>query len=61
MSIFRWGKRVELMEVTPRVRGEFEYRYDMGDGWRHRLVIQTPPPRYAERAFPLPACIAGHR
>ena len=41
------------------MRGEIEYRYDMGDGWRHRLVIETPPPRYAEQAPPLPACIAG--
>ena len=41
------------------MRGEIEYRYDMGDGWRHRLVIETTPPRYAEQALPLPACIAG--
>ncbi len=41
------------------MRGQIEYRYDMGDGWRHRLVIETPPPNYAEQALPLPACIAG--
>lgn len=41
------------------VRGKIEYRYDMGDGWRHRLKIETPPPGYAEQGLPLPACVAG--
>jgi Plasmid pRiA4b ORF-3-like protein len=42
-----------------RMSSKWEYRYDMGDGWRHRLVIETPPPSYAEQTLPLPACIAG--
>ncbi len=41
------------------IRGEIEYRYDMGDDWRHRLVIETPPPAWDENGLPLPACIAG--
>ncbi len=41
------------------IRGEIEYRYDMGDGWQHRLVIETPPPGWIDQDFSLPACLAG--
>lgn len=41
------------------IRGEIEYRYDMGDGWRHRLVIETPPPAWTDQDLSMPACIAG--
>jgi Plasmid pRiA4b ORF-3-like protein len=41
------------------IRGEIEYRYDMGDDWRHRLVIEAPPPAWDENGLALPACIAG--
>lgn len=41
------------------IRGEIEYLYDMGDDWRHRLVIETPPPAWDVNDLPLPACIAG--
>jgi Plasmid pRiA4b ORF-3-like protein len=41
------------------IRGEIEYRYDMGDDWRHRLVIEAPPPAWDENGLPLPGCIAG--
>jgi hypothetical protein len=40
------------------VRGEFEYRYDMGDGWRHRIVIEEASAA-ASDDLPLPRCIAG--
>ena len=39
-------------------RGAFEYRYDMGDGWAHRIVIESAPPSAAGE-FPLPLCVAG--
>jgi hypothetical protein len=41
------------------VRGELEYRYDMGDGWRHRIVIEPTPPIGAMPEMPLPICLAG--
>lgn len=40
-------------------RGEFEYRYDMGDGRRHRIVFEDAPPDWEQLALPLPACVAG--
>jgi hypothetical protein len=39
--------------------GEFEYRYDMGDGWQHRLVIESLPRVAASQDLSLPACLAG--
>ena len=65
--------RIELLDVVPVVwrrvsvaavvselgaRGEFEYRYDMGDGWRHRIVIESPP-SWTYQDLPLPVCMAG--
>ncbi len=41
------------------VGGEAEYRYDMGDGWRHRIVIESPPPPGPMKDPPLPVCLAG--
>jgi len=41
-----------------RARGEFEYRYDMGDGWEHRIVIESLP-NPVGRDWGLPICLAG--
>ena len=39
--------------------GEFEYHHDMGDGWRHRIVVETVPVAWREFELPLPVCTAG--
>ena len=39
--------------------GEFEYRYDMGDGWRHRIVFDSLPPSRHFLEVALPVCLAG--
>src|SRR5487761_325215 len=53
-------RRVSVAAVVSELgpRGEFEYRYDMGDGWEHRIVIESAP---ASRLgdLPLPVCVAG--
>lgn len=41
------------------IRGEFEYRYDMGDGWRHRIVVESQPPLAEAPNLRLPVCLAG--
>jgi hypothetical protein len=40
-------RRVSVAAVAAEVGfgGEVEYRYDMGDGWRHRIVIESTPAR----------------
>ena len=53
-------RRVSVAKVVAELgpRGEFEYRYDMGDDWRLRIVIEELPAGMIEDV-PLPLCIAG--
>jgi hypothetical protein len=59
-ATYRDERRVSVARVVAELggHGEFEYRYDMGDGWRLRMVIETPPIGMIED-IPLPLCIAG--
>lgn len=54
-------RRMSVAAVVREVGigGSFEYRYDMGDGWRHRLVAEAPPSAWLEYDLRLPACTAG--
>ncbi|MEO6080884.1 MAG: plasmid pRiA4b ORF-3 family protein [Steroidobacteraceae bacterium] len=56
---YRDERRVSVAAVVTElgIRGEFEYHYDMGDGWRHRIVIESPPGESSD--LPLPRCVAG--
>lgn len=58
-SRYKDESRVSVAKVVAElgISGEFEYRYDMGDGWAHRLVIEAPPTTQAD--LPLPRCTAG--
>lgn len=53
-------RRVSVAAVVAELghSGAFEYRYDMGDGWTHRIVIESAPPS-AVGELPLPVCVAG--
>jgi hypothetical protein len=57
---YRDERRVSVAAVATLLglRGEFEYRYDMGDDWRHRIVIESLPSISVE-GVPLPTCVAG--
>ena len=59
-TTYRDERRVSVAKVVAELgaHGEFEYRYDMGDDWRLRIVIETPPAGMVED-IPLPLCIAG--
>jgi hypothetical protein len=59
-SRYRDERRVSLAAVASQIglRGEFLYRYDMGDGWEHRIVIESPPASTLSNPR-LPVCIAG--
>ncbi len=60
-SNYRDERRVSVATVARELGsgGEMEYRYDMGDGWRHRIVIESPPPNWSSLELPLPTCLAG--
>lgn len=54
-------RRVSVAAVVRDVGigGTFVYRYDMGDGWQHRIVVENPPPVWSQHELRLPACTAG--
>lgn len=54
-------RRVSVATVVRELgaRGEFEYHYDMGDGWQHRIAIESPPSATKIENLPLPLCLAG--
>jgi hypothetical protein len=58
---YRDERRVSVAAVAAElgVGGKFEYHYDMGDGWCHRIVVETPSPSWTKYEMPLPACVAG--
>jgi hypothetical protein len=41
------------------IGGELEYCYDTGDGWQHRIILESPPPHWAKQDLPLPMSLAG--
>lgn len=57
---YRDERRVSVVDVLSELgaRGEFEYCYDMGDGWEHRIVIESLPTSTVSDAR-LPICVAG--
>ena len=38
---------------------EFGYEYDFGDGWEHRIVVESVGKRVPD--WPYPLCVAGAR
>lgn len=54
-------RRVKVATVVSEAApaGEFEYAYDMGDGWRNRLVVETDSGATARQFDRLPLCTAG--
>lgn len=51
-------RRVRLIDVA-FPGSELVYRYDLGDDWEHRIVVEKVLP--ADPALQLPACVAGRR
>jgi pRiA4b ORF-3-like protein len=57
---YRDERRVSVAAVLSELGAhrKFEYRYDMGDGWEHRIVIESSPTSTLSDQ-PLPVCVAG--
>ena len=60
VSRYRDERRVYIDAVASELgmHREFEYRYDMGDGWEHRIVIESLPTSMLSD-LRLPVCVAG--
>jgi hypothetical protein len=58
---YRDERRVSVGAVAAELGpgGEVEYRYDMGEGWRHRIVFESALPKWSSSELPLPTCLAG--
>jgi len=58
---YRDEKKGSLSKVVRElgVTGEFEYHYDVGDGWIHRIVVEQTPAGWTKIELPIPACTAG--
>jgi hypothetical protein len=54
-------RRISVAAVVAEtgIGGHFEYRYDMGDGWEHRIVVEQPPAAWLQHDLALPVCTAG--
>jgi len=55
--------RYRLVQMAPRTGKKFDYLYDPGDGWEHKIVVEKiveADQRYAGETG-CPVCIAGAR
>jgi hypothetical protein len=50
---------VELRQVAPKKGSKLQYEYDMGDGWRHTLLVEAVTP--ADPKVKTPTCLEGVR
>ncbi|MEM6772030.1 MAG: plasmid pRiA4b ORF-3 family protein, partial [Bacteroidota bacterium] len=53
------ARKVRIGELLTTVGEEMIYRYDFGDDWQHRIVLEATPPVDDEILYP--RCIAGAR
>lgn len=53
----RWDKTIKLKELFKKEGDSVLYEYDMGDSWRHTIVLE----KASEEKIKKPACIAGER
>jgi len=52
-------RRVTLNTLVKSGITHFDYTYDFGDNWEHRILIEKTVPLHTATAYP--ACIAGKR
>jgi len=52
-------RKTKLSQLVEQGIKKFGYEYDMGDGWRHAILIEKMVP--AEAGVKYPRCIAGER
>lgn len=52
-------ERLTRLDVVTGERSSFGYTYDLGDNWRHRIVVEKLPPASTDTS--VPACVDGRR
>ena len=56
---YAYENRKTLNALIKAGVGRFDYTYDFGDDWEHRIVIEKPRPVVPGQFYP--ACVAGKR
>jgi hypothetical protein len=58
---YRVDKKRSISKLVTElgIGSEFEYHYDMGDGWVHRLVLEETAAIWSRVELPIPMCTAG--
>lgn len=51
--------KVKLHDLLQREKDSIVYEYDFGDGWEHKITLETVLPADKEQA--LPVCVKGRR
>jgi hypothetical protein len=52
-------RKARIRDLGLPVGGEFDYRYDFGDDWRHVITLEELASAEAQRSDPI--CLAGER
>jgi len=52
-------KRAKLFQIAPAEKSKFIYEYDLGDSWRHNILVEKI--LLPERELEHPVCLAGKR
>jgi hypothetical protein len=58
---YRDERRMSIASVLRELGSapQFEYHYDMGDGWIHRVTVEAIPPGWEAYDLRTPVCSAG--
>jgi hypothetical protein len=61
VGTYRDERRTSIASVMRELGSgaQFEYRYDMGDGWIHRITVEAVPPGWEGYDLRTPICSAG--
>jgi hypothetical protein len=52
-------KRAKLFQIAPVEKARFIYEYDLGDSWRHNILVEKI--LHPEQELEHPVCLAGKR
>lgn len=52
-----WDKKVKIKDVLQKEGDNLPYEYDMGDGWKHTIVLE----KIEEGSSKVPRCLDGAR
>ena len=52
-----WDKKVKIKDVLQKVGDRLNYEYDMGDGWKHTIILE----KIEDRGSKTVKCLDGAR